>query len=244
MPGIDANTVLYLPMNGADGSTTFTDLSLSPKTVTANGSAQIDTAQFKLGTASGLFNGNSSNDYLTIPDHSSFNIAAADFTLEAFVRSAAVSNWASDRGAIIGQGDGSNSWVFGMRDPAGTIWLNGATGGTAIDVRASGLTFANNTWYHVAIVRASGVITIYLDGIGQTNTTNTNPSGTLVNMTGSVVIGNQNVNTPGINNSFNGWIDNLRWSDVARYTSNFTPPTKEYNTNPSDGYLFQPVLIG
>jgi len=47
-------------------STTFTDSSLSPKTITRYGNAQIDTAQSVFGGAAGLFDG--SGDYLTIPD--------------------------------------------------------------------------------------------------------------------------------------------------------------------------------
>ena len=53
--GLDANTKLLLHYNGADGSTTFTDSETTPKTVTAHGSVQIDTAQSKFGGASGLF---------------------------------------------------------------------------------------------------------------------------------------------------------------------------------------------
>ena len=48
-------TKLLLHCNGTDGSTTFTDE--IGKTVTANGNAQIDTAQSKFGGASGLFDG-------------------------------------------------------------------------------------------------------------------------------------------------------------------------------------------
>ena len=54
---LDANTDLYLRMNGIDASTTFSDEGTSGHTVTANGDAQIDTAQDKFGGASGLFDG-------------------------------------------------------------------------------------------------------------------------------------------------------------------------------------------
>lgn len=43
----DANTQLLLHCNGPDGSTTFTDDGNTGHTVTANGDAQIDTAQYK-----------------------------------------------------------------------------------------------------------------------------------------------------------------------------------------------------
>lgn len=54
---------LLLRANGSDGSTTFTDASMTPKTVTPSGNVQLDTAQSAYGGASILFDG--SGDYLT-----------------------------------------------------------------------------------------------------------------------------------------------------------------------------------
>ena len=52
----DANTQLLLHCNGTDTSTTFIDSGNTGHTVTANGNAQLDTAQKKFGTASGRTN--------------------------------------------------------------------------------------------------------------------------------------------------------------------------------------------
>src|SRR3972149_9214360 len=60
---IDSYTKLLLHMDGANGSTTFTDE--MGQAVTANGNAQISTAQSKFGGASGLFDG--TGDYLSVP---------------------------------------------------------------------------------------------------------------------------------------------------------------------------------
>ena len=49
---------LYLKMNGANGSTSFLDSSRFGHTVTANGNAQVSTAQSKFGGASAAFDGN------------------------------------------------------------------------------------------------------------------------------------------------------------------------------------------
>jgi hypothetical protein len=233
VPGIDQYTMLMLHMDGADGGTTFTDSSTNQaaKTVTAAGSAHTEIDQFKFGTASGQFNGNTTNDYLTTPSSTDFNFGSGDFTIDCWIRSADVTNWASDRGAIIGWpvAAGAESLVFGIRDTAYTFWFTASDGVTACDVRASGVSFSNNTWYHVAVVRASGVVTFYKDGIAQTNTTNSNPNLNLPAISNSVVIGNQNVGTPAQNNSFNGFIDELRVSKgIARWTGNFTPPSQAY----------------
>lgn len=64
MPVDDVYTVALLHMNGADASTTFTDE--SGKTWTANGNAQIDTAQSVFGGASGLFDG--TGDFISSAD--------------------------------------------------------------------------------------------------------------------------------------------------------------------------------
>lgn len=55
--GIDSNVVLMLHFDGAQGSTTYTDSEIMPKTVTAFGGAHIDTTQSVFGGASGIFGG-------------------------------------------------------------------------------------------------------------------------------------------------------------------------------------------
>jgi hypothetical protein len=78
--GIDSYTKLMLHCNGADMSTTFTDDSFSARTVTANDNAQINTAQYKFGLASGIFDG--SGDFLSIVNSSDFNFNSNDFTID------------------------------------------------------------------------------------------------------------------------------------------------------------------
>src|SRR3989338_6322305 len=80
----DSYTKLMLHMEGADAGTTFTDTETTPKAVTANGNAQIDTAQSKFGGASGLFDG--AGDYLTIPSSSAFDFGTGNFTIDFWVR--------------------------------------------------------------------------------------------------------------------------------------------------------------
>jgi hypothetical protein len=84
--GSDGYTVVLLHMNGSDASTTFTDNAFGGlgHTWTANGNAQIDTAQSKFGGASGLFDGN--GDYISTPDSDDFFFSAGDFTFDTWVR--------------------------------------------------------------------------------------------------------------------------------------------------------------
>ncbi|MEJ0012775.1 MAG: hypothetical protein WDM94_09155 [Bauldia sp.] len=63
--------------------TTFVDSSASGRTITANGNAQVDTAQAKFGGASALFDG--AGDYLTVPASADFNFGTGDFTVETLI---------------------------------------------------------------------------------------------------------------------------------------------------------------
>lgn len=67
--GIDAYTKLLLHMDGTNGSTTFTDSEITPKTVTAQVNAQISTTQTKFGSGSGLFNGAGNDSYTKLLLH-------------------------------------------------------------------------------------------------------------------------------------------------------------------------------
>ena len=75
------NVVLLLPMTGANGSTTFTDYSSTPKTITVNGNAQISTAESRFGGSS-AFSG--STGYLTV-SHPDLNLSGVSaFTVECW----------------------------------------------------------------------------------------------------------------------------------------------------------------
>src|ERR1051326_1904624 len=77
-----SSVVLLCHMDGADGSTTFTDQ--KGHTMNANGSVQIDTAQSRFGGSSCLFNG--TTDVIGSVDTDDWWFGSGDFTIEAFVR--------------------------------------------------------------------------------------------------------------------------------------------------------------
>ena len=70
---------LLLPLNGTNGSATFTDASSNAFSITGNGNAQISTAQSQWNGSSLLLDG--SGDFLTTPTSSAFAITS-DFTVE------------------------------------------------------------------------------------------------------------------------------------------------------------------
>jgi hypothetical protein len=81
---------LLLHMDGSNGSTTFTDSSSNALTVTANGNAQISTAQSKFGGASAAFDGD--GDFLSIASNVAFAFGAAAFTIECWAYQSATPN--------------------------------------------------------------------------------------------------------------------------------------------------------
>jgi hypothetical protein len=73
-------------------------------------------------------------------------------------------------------------------------------------------------WYHMALVRSGSTLTAYFDGNSIGSTTFT---GTIGNVGGNCYIGYW----PQFNDVFGGYQDEIRWSNIARYTANFTPST-------------------
>ncbi|MFA5049122.1 MAG: LamG-like jellyroll fold domain-containing protein [Patescibacteria group bacterium] len=224
MAGIDSYTKLMLHMDGADGSTTFTDSSLFPKTVTKYGTAQIDTAQSKFGGASGLFDGNS--DYLTIPDSDDWYFGTGDFTIDFWVRTITLTLNQN----IIGQrttADTENLWFIRILPTTGKLRFIGRYGNVdhAYIETVPGLSI--NTWYHIAVVRASGTCKIYIDGVND-DTVTSNDASNWPNVSTNLSIG---IAYNSFFEGLSGWLDEFRISKgIARWTSNFTPPTSAYDS--------------
>ena len=87
-------------------------------------------------------------------------------------------------------------------------------------------------WTHLAMVRNSGNWSLYLNGssIAISGLTNQAP---LTPSTDSYVGAANHANS-----YFNGAIDEVRISKVARYTSNFTPPSTPFTTDPNTVALY------
>jgi len=88
-------------------------------------------------------------------------------------------------------------------------------------------TYSSDTWFHLAIVKEGAQLRLYKDGIkirdiGQTG-------GNSSQLIGNLILGNQGsiLGNGGIYSAyFNGWMQDFRYTvGVARYRSDFTPPT-------------------
>lgn len=211
-------SVLLLHMDGSNGSTTFTDV--YGKTVTANGNAQISTAQSKFGGASALFDG--VNDYLSISDSSDWNFGTGDFTIECWIRPGTVS---VDQEIITQRGPLTPNDFFIVRlTSAAKIRAVAVVGGAAVTDRTGTTSLSANTWYHIAVVRNAGSVEIYVEGVANASG-GTNGAGAWPNSSDRLVIASDDDGS----NDYSGYIDELRITKgTARYTANFTPSASAF----------------
>lgn len=211
---------LLLHLDGPDGSTTFTDSSPRPKTVTRAGSARISTAQSQFGGASALFS--SAGDYLTSASNADFDFGSGDFTIEFFMRPSSVTSGAT--AVLIDRGDFSNFTPWAITQFNSSLRLVTSVTGSAwmVDIFSSGVLTAN-TLSHVAASRAGNVFRLFHNG-NQIGTQTA--SGTLRTITMPIGIGRG----LGTNSSqYSGYMDEVRVTKgVARYTSNFTVPAEAF----------------
>lgn len=219
MSGIDTYTKLLLHCNGADASTSFSDRSFSAHTVTANGNAQVDTADYKFGGASLLLDG--AGDYLTVPDSTDFTFAG-DFTIEFWIKTSTFSIDTAARRAISFGAIGSTNLEI--------LFFNGTAASSEIGVYASAMLItgaiavADGNWHHVAVTRSGTSLKLWVDGVqsGSTATNSTTFDG------GTLNIGRYG----GGNGHIAGWMDEIRISKgIARWNAAFTPPVGEYGDN-------------
>lgn len=215
-----ASVAALLHMDGADASTTFTDVKGS--TWTRFGNAQIDTAQSKFGGASGLFDG--TGDYIETGYASALDLSTGDFTVEWWMRPNSIAvaqamlemrpDASQAAGLVVTQSGADPTKVrFNVGDSDSTNYESIITSTTSV---------ATGTWYHVACVRSGSTFYLFLDGVSQGTGTF---SGTIYINSSNPRIGAARDGTLG----YNGWLDDFRITKgVARYTSNFTPPTAAF----------------
>lgn len=215
---------LLLHFDGTNGSTSFVDSSPNGLTVTANGDAQISTAQSKWGGASGTFN--DTDAYLTLDYTAPLAIGESSaFTVEAWVRPDATQtagpSGAGNAGAIISTRNAAvyAPYELSIRDDL-TLNLLIEDAGSWQIAQQSATALVADEWSHIALVNDNGSLTLYINGVADATITNLAitpyaPAGPLTVYVGA-----------GGDGYFNGYIDDFRivkW--LAVYTSNFTPPT-------------------
>lgn len=206
----DSDTLLLIHADGTDGSTTFTDDngSRSPAGISAVGNAQVSTAQSQFGGASAVFDG--TGDYLTTP---AFDLTG-DYTIECWFR---VDNVSGGK-TIIGGNDTSPYNAFSINNND-VYWNNPFIQFTS-DIVA-------NTWYHAAVTRSGSTVRLFADGVLQGSGTDSST----IFASGIGANSEIRIGRDAFSSYFDGYIDEVRISDTARYTSGFTVTTSAFEND-------------
>lgn len=190
-------------------SSRFIDNSTNAYAITPSSTVAVSPAQpFTLSTdsatyGSGYFDG--TGDSLTINGGTGAS-AAADFTYEVWIYPTTVSPTYQQ---IVHGTSLNGAYGFQLLLNGSTLYLwNNLSHQTAV---------VANQWSHVAIVRSSNTVRLYLNGVQSTNSISTSSTATIITI---------GTNGAGGTENFNGYQSNGRFvAGTAVYTSTFTPPT-------------------
>lgn len=187
------------------------------------------------------------------------NIGATDFTIEWWMNASQANN----SGTVNCNGGGAG-WITGNiifdRDIWGTL-QNGDFGislhngriAMGVEKPASGITVcgsrlvADGNWHHIAVTRqTNGQIRIFVDGV--LDASGMGPSGNVSYLNGRstnypnsdpfLVIGAEKHDAGNQYPSYNGILDEVRISNIARYTQNFSLPTAAFVSDANTVLLY------
>jgi len=213
----DFNTVAFLShFDGANNgvNNVFDDGSASNHTITAV--STINQGSFSPFSrpdgewANGFYVGSS----IKFPASADFAFGTGNFTVECFVF---LNSWAGDAVMVDFRptnGAYTDTFSFSLNSSGSPIFYTNTS-------NALGGTVSLGVWHHLALVKTSGVMKVYIDGTGQNAVSNS------VNWSrnGAPSIG---ATKSGLSNSgsLDGFVSNVRVvKGTAVYTSDFTAPT-------------------
>jgi SPP1 family predicted phage head-tail adaptor len=207
-----ANVSILLHGTGTNGQTTFTDSSQNNLTLTRSGNTIISTSRFKFNSSS-IYFAQTATDLINITNSGSIFQFPANFTIETFINSDTIT---LDKSIFVISNTGITQYLaFNFDGTNFNIYLNSTTP-TVISHGMSA-----DTWHHVAMVRNGSTITLYTDGVSRGTITNSSTLG--------YAAGNISLNRlgGGLNDAM--YLDEFRITKgVARYTTGFTPPSREF----------------
>ena len=204
-----------------------------PKTINLYGDANYTTSQQKIGAGSLSLDG--SGDYIDLSyseDIGKWN-QATGYTLEYWVKLNSLSGTSYPDGATHelptgygnhGATNNVNYWSFGPVDNGNVVFFY--YNGGKVTTQTSGVTLSTGTWYHLAFVYdGSSGFKIFIDGTERAS----------ASVSGSPAFSGSYPVTLGAAGSttqyMNAYIDELRVSTVARYTTSFTPSTTAFEND-------------
>ncbi len=177
------------------------------------GTASLSTSQFKFGSKS--FNSTATTAYSTVITR---NTTPVNFTIEFFF-------FLNSTGAVLNllSSTLANSFLIAFaRNPMNiTVSIGqGTSFNIANAVRLSTTALVINTWYHLAIVKTDTQYRFFINGVEQNSITSS------LQMQPAAF---STFRLGGNTSAYNGFIDEFRLSNIARYTTNFTPPVSMFS---------------
>ena len=188
-------------------------------TLSASGDVHHETDQKKFGDTSIYFDG--TGDALSVNDIGQLTFTG-DFTFECWIRCGdQADNYATffdddPGGHRLRVTLGSSSSSTPKLSAYSGVWDEHVTGTTDI---------GDDAWHHCAVVRDNGTIRIFVDGTSENTRAD---SGGLVDLD-RTHLGQYSFVSAGGQLPFTGYLDEIRISSIARYTSNFTPSTSVFS---------------
>lgn len=175
------------------------------------------------------------DDFVSLPSGvvSTLN---GDFTIEAWVywRGASNSNW--QRVFDFGSSTTYNMFLTtngGINAPRFAITTSSGSGEERLSASAP---LSLNTWHHLAVVvvNATNTGTLYIDGVSAAVNTSMTLRPSVLGTTTNNYLGRSQYADP----YFNGYMDEFRISNSARYLSNFTPTTDNFTVDANTVALY------
>ena len=162
---VDSADVKLL-IHGNEGSgQSFADSSLSNHTVTAYGDVTHSTTQSKFSGGSIKFDGTS--DYLDVAASTGFAFGTGDFTVDAFIYTVNTTADSFYRRIYMTDGPtGNNATNPQLAIVPTTGKVNAWSTSGSLDI-SSTTNVADGVWHHIAMVRSSGTVTLYVDGVSE-----------------------------------------------------------------------------
>lgn len=192
--------------------------------ITQYGNAQVGNIT-KIGNKSLMFDG--VDDYLTIAASSDFAFGTGNFTIECWFYKKTTTNAYP---IIIGKSGSwtTNNWFLsdvrsGDNPTKFTFWCYNISSSAAI--LTSTTVVVPNTWYHLAVCRSGTTINLFVNGILESTITSS------VSIDGGTTTALNVGGTASAANDIVGSLQEVRISNIARYTSNFTPPIQRFTTD-------------
>lgn len=219
-----ANVPVLFPFDGPAGTDTFTNYGSLTTALTTSDTANrslLSAAQSKFGVPgvrTSLLNntGGTNKTQTGTIGLSALAFGTSDYTVEFHVY---ITSLAAACNVLDMRPNGTNGLTALIDCTTGGViglWLN-----SAYRIQSASSTIATNTWYHVALSRASGSTKLFVDGtqVGSTYA----DSNTYANAAVTVLGGGGGTNrTP-------GYMQNLRiTTTVSRYSSTFTVPAAPF----------------